>query len=92
MSQSECGCKCRKTILIVYTEFCKRECGWEIPQYHCHQCLLASKMNSFIWYGVFSFYTVEINTGLKNIKKNMNIFEVSIHFYCIKCKYLVPNE
>ena len=42
-------------------------------------------------YQVFTFYKVTMNTDFKNIPKNSNIFEVSIHFYCIKCEYLVPK-
>ena len=47
------------------------------------QVLLTSQINLFIWYQVFTFYTVKM---YKIFKKKMNIFEVSIHFYCIKCK------
>ena len=59
--------------------------------YHCHS-QLTSQMNLFILFQVFAFYTVKVNTDFENIKKNMNIFEVSIHFYFIKCEYLAPND
>ena len=36
-------------------------------------------------------YTVKMNTDFENILKKMNIFEISIHFYCINCEYLVPK-
>ena len=40
---------------------------------------------------VFTVYTVKFNTDFENIIKKICIFEVSIHFYCIKCEYLVPK-
>ena len=32
-----------------------------------------------------------MNTDFENIENNLNIFEVRIYFYCIKCEYLVPK-
>ena len=34
---------------------------------HCHQSLLTSQMNLFIWYQVFTFYTVKMNTDFEKI-------------------------
>ena len=52
--------------------------------------------NEFILFvsQVFSFYTVIMNTStfFENDKKKLNIFEVSIHFYYIKCEYSRQNE
>ena len=33
-----------------------------------------------------------MNTDFENILKKMIMFEVSIHYYCIKCEYLKQNE
>ena len=57
---------------------------------HCHHVYWLRKWIYSFEYQVFTFYTVKLNTDFPNIKK-MNIFEVRILFYCIKCEYLVPK-
>ena len=61
--------------------------------HHCHQCLLTSQINLFIWVPIFTFYTVKVNTDFENIHLFFLIFsKVSIQFYCINVNTWYHDE